>query len=58
MRQGVKHLPIEFKGSLLGLRQFMAAESPLKMMKDAFYSHQKLFLFPRYSSFCLDFLVM
>ena len=29
MRQGVKHYPIEFKGALLGLRQFTAAESPL-----------------------------
>ena len=26
-----------FKGLLLGLRQFLAAESRLKMMKNAFY---------------------
>ena len=26
-----------FKGALLGLRQFLATESPLKMMKNAFY---------------------
>ena len=25
------------KGALSGLRQFLAAESPLKMMKNAFY---------------------
>ena len=27
----------EFKGTLSGLRQFLATESPLKMMKNAFY---------------------
>ena len=26
-----------FKGALWGLRQFLATESPLKMMKNAFY---------------------
>ena len=26
-----------FKGALPGLRQFLAAESPLKFMKNAFY---------------------
>ena len=26
-----------FKGALLGLRRFLATESPLKMMKNAFY---------------------
>ena len=26
-----------FKGALSGLRQFLATESPLKMMKNAFY---------------------
>ena len=26
-----------FKGALSGLRQFLANESPLKMMKNAFY---------------------
>ena len=28
---------ITVKGALLGLRQFLATESPLKMMKNAFY---------------------
>ena len=28
---------ITVKGTLLGLRQFLATESPLKMMKNAFY---------------------
>ena len=46
------------KGALSGLRQFSAAESPFKMLKNAFYSRQKLFSFSRYLSFCLGFLVM
>ena len=46
---------ILFKGILSGLRQFLAAESPLKML---FISHQKVFSFSRYFSFCLDFLAM
>ena len=29
------------KGALSGLRQFLAIESPLKMMKNAFYSTSK-----------------
>ena len=37
--------PLNFKGALSGLRQFLATESPLKMMKNAFYFHLK-------SSFC------
>ena len=28
---------IKFKGALSGLRQFLATESPLKMMKNVFY---------------------
>ena len=31
----------EFKGTLSGLRQFLATESPLKMMKNAFYFTSK-----------------
>ena len=35
-----------FKGALSGLRQFLATESPLKMMKNAFYLTLKaLFVF-------------
>ena len=35
-----------FKGTLLGLRQFLTTESPLKMMKNAFYLTLKaLFIF-------------
>ena len=46
------------KGALSGLRQFLATERSLKVMKNAFYFNQKLFLFSRYLSFCLDFLFM
>ena len=28
---------VKFKGALSGLRQFLAIENPLKMMKDSFY---------------------
>ena len=31
-----------FKGALSGLRQFLAVESPLKMMKNAFYFTSKI----------------
>ena len=30
-----------FKGALSGLRQFLASESPLKMMRNAFYFTSK-----------------
>ena len=35
--------PLEriLKGALSGLRQFLATESPLKMMKNTFYFNQK-----------------
>ena len=36
----------------------LTTESPLKWWKRLFISLQKLFLFSRYLSFCLDFLVM
>ena len=42
---------VSLKGALSGLRQFLAIESPLKTMKNAFS-------FSRYLSFCLHFLVM
>ena len=46
-----------FKGALSGLRQVLATESLLKMMKNAFYftSRQELVSFSRYLNFCLDF---
>ena len=39
------------KGALKSLRQFLAIESPFKMMKNAFS-------FSRYLNFCLHFLLM
>ena len=45
----------ELKGALLSLTQFLAAESPLKMMTNAFYF---AFSFSRYLNFCLDFFVI
>ena len=45
------------KGAFLGLRQFLATESPLKKMKNIFISPQKLFSFSRYLNFCYDVLV-
>ena len=45
------------KGVLSSLRQVLAAETPLKMMKMLFISRQKLVLFSRYLSFYLGFLV-
>ena len=45
----------ELKGTLKGLRQFLITESPLKMMKNAFYfTLKKVLLFSRYLSFCHD----
>ena len=34
---------LDVKGPLLGLRQFLAAEIPLRMMRSAFLSHSKSF---------------
>ena len=46
------------KDAFSGLRQFLATESPSKMMHFLKISPQKLFPFSRYLSFCLDFWVM
>ena len=35
------------KGALLGLRQFLATESPLKMMNNAFYFTSKALFVPK-----------
>ena len=45
-----------FTGALSALRQFLATETHLKMMKNIL--PQKLFLFSRYLNFYLEFLVM
>ena len=43
----------KLKSPLSGLRQFLATESPFKMMRNA--SPQKFFSFSRYLSFFLTF---
>ena len=47
-----------FKGTLSGLRQFWQMKVLQKWWKMLFISPQKLFMFSRYLSFCLDFLAM
>ena len=47
-----------FKGALSSLRQFLATESSLKVMKNAFYSTLEVFSFSRYLNFCLGILVI
>ena len=45
------------KGQLSGLRQFLAIESPLKMIKNAFYFTFKALFVLKITFFCLDFLL-
>ena len=44
-------LNYSFKGALSGLRQFLALESPLKMMKNAFYFTSKALFVPKILKF-------
>ena len=46
------------KGASSHLRQSLATESPLKMMKNAFYFSLKALFGLKIFRFCLDFLVM
>ena len=41
----------KIKGTLSGLRQFLVIESPLKMMKNAFYFTSKAFFVLKISKF-------
>ena len=47
-----------FKGALLGLRQFLATESPLKMTKNYLYFTSKALFVLKIFKCCLDFLAM
>ena len=47
-----------FKSPLLGVRKFLAAESPLKLMKNAFYITLKALFVLKIFKFCRDFLVI
>ena len=40
--------PYDFKGALSGLRQFLTTESPLTMMKNAFFDEEGKFIFKIY----------
>ena len=51
-------LPKWFKCALKGLRKILASESPLKMMKDAFYFTLKLLAFTKCLNFCLECFVI
>ena len=46
------------KGKLTGLKQSLATESPLKLMKNVFYITLKTLFVLTYLNFCLHFLVM
>ena len=46
-----------FKGALSGLRQVLITESPLKMMKNAFYVTSKALFILKNLRFCHHFLV-
>ena len=46
---------VDIKYALSGLKQFLASESPLKMLKNAFYFTLKPPFVPKYLNFCLDF---
>ena len=52
----LNYLP--FKDALSGLRQILATENPLRMIKNAFYFTLKALFVTRYLNFCFDFLVM
>ena len=49
---------LRFKGAFSGVRQFLATESPLKMMKKFFYFPLKALFVLKILNFCLDFLVL
>ena len=54
----VYKLSFVIKGALSGLRQFLATENALKMMKNAFYFTSKAIFILKTFNFCLDFLGM
>ena len=51
-------MPQSFKGARSGLIQFLATESPLKIMKNAFYFTMRALFVLKILSFCLDLLVI
>ena len=57
MFSGVIDIEYWLEGALSGLGQFLAIESPLKMLKNAFYFTPNALFFLKIN-FCRDFLVM
>ena len=49
---------LHIKGAFSDMRHFLATNSPLKLIKNAFYFTLKTFFFSRFLNFCLDFLIM
>ena len=49
---------LELKGTLLGLRQFLATGNPLKLTGNALYFTVKALSFSRFLNFWVEFLVM
>ena len=58
MRMAASVFSVIFLRALKSLRQFLATESPLKMMTNGFYFILKALLFLRYLNFCSDFLIV
>ena len=56
-KMGLRCNDIFVKSTFSGLRQILATEALLKMIKNAFYFTSKALSFSRYLNFCLDFLV-
>ena len=54
----VNLLSSALKGALSGLRQFLATENSLKMMKNVFYFTSKSLFVLKIFNFCLGFFVM
>ena len=48
--------PLPFKGALSGLRQFLATGSPIKIMKNGYFTLKTLFVLKTFT--CLNFSVM
>ena len=57
-RKGLYQISCNFIGALSSLRQFLATENPLEMMKNTFYFTLKAPLVLKMFTFFLEFLAM
>ena len=57
-RKGLYQISCNFIGALSSLRQFLATENPLEMMKNTFYFTLKALLVLKMFTFFLEFLAM